>query len=201
MTGTLFGAGKYGAGSAEISADGAYRYRLTREWAVGPVMAWIGLNPSDADADADDPTIRRMCGFARRERCGAIWVFNTHGLRSPDPAALRRHLDPIGPDNDAWLARCRDADIVVAAWGAHLFAAARATAIRELLADVPLMCLGVTASGAPRHPLYVRADAPLVPWTGRAGIVRAYECGTTKPAAPREAAGELSQVSGGGSGI
>jgi hypothetical protein len=41
---------------------------------------------------------------------------------------------------------------------------ARAAAIRELLADVPLMCLGVTASGAPRHPLYVRADAPLVPW-------------------------------------
>jgi len=37
--------------------------------------------------------------------------------------------------------------------------------------------------------------------TGRAGIVRAGECGTTEPAAPREAAGGLSQVSGGGSGI
>jgi hypothetical protein len=37
MTETLFGAGKYGkhgAGSAEISADGTYRYRLTREWAI-----------------------------------------------------------------------------------------------------------------------------------------------------------------------
>ena len=37
--------------------------------------------------------------------------------------------------------------------------------------------------------------------TGCAGIVRACECGTTEPAAPREAAGGLSQVSGGGSGI
>jgi len=35
----------------------------------------------------------------------------------------------------------------------------------------------------------------------RAGIVRAYECGTTKPAAHDRAVGKKVQVSGGGSGI
>jgi len=27
-----------------------------------------------------------------------------------------------------------------------------------------LWCLGTTADGSPRHPLYVRGDAPLIPW-------------------------------------
>jgi hypothetical protein len=33
-----------------------------------------------------------------------------------------------------------------------------------MLAGVRLLCLGVTSGGEPRHPLYVRADVPLVPF-------------------------------------
>jgi len=155
---------------AVLSDDLVYRYTLDRRWAWdGPVMVWIGLNPSTADHQADDPTIRRMCGFARREGCRGICVLNLYALRATDPRELARHPDPVGPENDDWLAGVGIAadGPVVAAWGAHPFAARREQAVTQLLAlagVTQLMCLGMTGQGYPNHPLYLRADAPLVPW-------------------------------------
>jgi hypothetical protein len=62
------------------------------------------LNPSTADATADDPTIRRCRGFARLWGCAGITVA-LYALRATDAAALWRHSDPKGPENDAWLLR------------------------------------------------------------------------------------------------
>lgn len=74
---------------AVISDDGRYRYRLWRTWAPElPRMAWIMLNPSTADAEVDDPTIRRCVGFAKREGCGGIEVVNLYAYRSTDPSVL-----------------------------------------------------------------------------------------------------------------
>lgn len=39
---------------------------------------------------------------------------------------------------------------------------ARQPDIAELAGREPLYCLGTTKDGSPRHPLYVKADAPLV---------------------------------------
>lgn len=153
---------------AVISANGHYRYVLNRRWDRGkPVMPWVCLNPSTADARIDDPSVRRMCGFAQREGCGGICLLNEYGLRSSSPKALRSHADPVGPDNDRWLAGLAQGGVevpVVVAWGAHPLAASRAPRVLELLAGIPAVCLGVTRSGAPRHPLYVRADTPLIPY-------------------------------------
>lgn len=62
------------SGDAILSDCGRFRYALTRRWADGPTALFIMLNPSTADACADDPTIRRCIGFARREGCGALRV-------------------------------------------------------------------------------------------------------------------------------
>jgi hypothetical protein len=166
------------AAETVLSDDRLYRYVLNRRWGTwGPVMAWIGLNPSTADASTDDPTIRRMCAFARREGCRGICVLNLYALRSPHPAALRAALkagtDPAGPDNDAWLAGLAAADgPVVACWGAHPLAAARAREVTAVLtaAGVTLACLGTTSDGSPVHPLArgrhrVPDDALLAPWS------------------------------------
>lgn len=156
--------------SAEISPCGQYRYTLTRR-PLSPypdrgTAVFCMLNPSTADATLDDPTIRRCRGFADRWGCNGITVVNLYALRSTDPRALWAHTDPVGEANSYWLrAVARDCGTVVCAWGAH----AREDRVREAVAifqsvGADLRCLGVTKAGAPRHPLYVRGDQPLLPW-------------------------------------
>lgn len=142
-----------------------HRYLLTRRWDNGDPMTVIGLNPSKANAFTNDPTILRVIRFARRERCGWVRMLNIYGLKSTDPILLREHPDPIGACNDLIL-EAFATGLVVAAWGAGgaLRGRAREVGQRLTAAGVPLKCLGVTKDGHPRHPLYVRADAPLVPW-------------------------------------
>src|SRR5437870_2889354 len=85
---------------AKISDCGRYRYTLTRRVGVGGPLVWVMLNPSTADAEVDDPTIRRVMKFTEASDCGLAIVVNLFALRSPSPKALRGHADPVGPDND-----------------------------------------------------------------------------------------------------
>jgi len=159
--------------------DGPYRYLLTRDLGAdlscGNERAlFVMLNPSTADAMEDDPTIRRCKGFARAWDCRHLEVVNLYALRTPSPRVLFARQaggeDVVGPGNDEAIGTaCRRADIVVAAWGA--FAEhARVAAVLQLAAAAQkrLLCLGVTKLGAPRHPLYVRAEQAPQPWAPRA---------------------------------
>lgn len=154
--------------AAVVSPCGTYRYTLDWVWDAGlPVALFIMLNPSTADATEDDPTIRRCRTFAKREGCGGLTVVNLFALRATNPDALTKHQDPIGPGNDTYILRAlrRDPEVVIAAWGAHLFARPRVAAVAAILAPVwQVNCLGTTKGGDPRHPLYVRGDTPLVAW-------------------------------------
>lgn len=155
------------SGSAWFSQDRRYRYMLTRRWSDPHAwMTFLMLNPSTADAFADDPTIRRCISFAKREGCGGLDVLNLFAWRATDPKALRECPDPVGPDNDHVIRGHARNSLVVAAWGANGTLRGRSREVAALLAaeGVRLKCLGVTADGSPRHPLYVRADAPLLPW-------------------------------------
>lgn len=154
---------------AVISPCGRYRYTLTRRWGEGAPLLFVMLNPSTADASVDDPTIRRCLGFARREGFQALEVVNLFAFRATDPAELVTAVCPIGPDNTRHLIEARRrAGLVVAAWGAFV-----PRAYRDRPQDVinvlacGLLCLGMTAKGEPRHPLFVRGDAPLVPFVAR----------------------------------
>ena len=155
--------------AALISQCGAYRYKLSRIWDITvPSLRFVMLNPSTADANLDDPTIRRCIGFGRREGYGGIEVLNLYGYRATKPAALREAADPIGPDNEtyldhlgAWTARVGIP--IVLAWGVHggergLYVARR---LARLGAD--LRCLGLSRDGHPKHPLYLPTSAPLEP--------------------------------------
>lgn len=147
---------------ATFSPDGVYRYRLLRRWSRGARVVWVMLNPSTADAQRDDPTIRRCIGFSRAWGFGAMEVVNLYALRATEPGVVRGHDEPVGPENDRYIvaAASRGAH-VIAAWGAFPWAAARADHVLELLmrARRPVRCLGLTRGGHPRHPLYARADA------------------------------------------
>jgi hypothetical protein len=117
------------------------------------------LNPSAADAEHDDPTIRRCIGFARRWGYGALDVVNLFAFRTHSPALLKRAADPVGPENDRHLAETvARASRVVAAWGCHGGFDGRNTKVLPLLGNSSV-CFGLTRGGHPRHPLYVRGDA------------------------------------------
>lgn len=167
--------------SATLSRCGTYRYTLLRRWADGPCLRWVMLNPSTADAAVDDPTIRRVVRFSRDAGYSAAVVANLYALRSTDPAALGQHKAPVGPENDGTLralVRAAGADgwrhditpVIVAAWGATAPAARVAEVLAGPLADIRLRCLGTTKTGQPRHPLYVRADRPLIPFDPPPGL-------------------------------
>lgn len=151
---------------AVISPDGVYRYRLSRAWDTRRLpLAWIMLNPSTADAKVDDPTIRRCMSFAMREGAGGIEILNLYALRTTNPDELRRSSDPIGPDNDEWIRQVLHSHSrVVCAWGAFQRAWDRAAAVMDLVKGIDFLCLGRTAAGHPRHPLYVKGDQPLIKW-------------------------------------
>src|ERR687886_2684884 len=137
---------------AAFSRCGRYRYALWREWGPGrSTVLFVALNPSTADHRRDDPTVRRCIRFARDWGFGSIALANLFAYRTPEPRLLRRVDDPVGPANDRWLSRLvREAELVVAAWGARGDHRGRAAAVAPCLGR--LHCLGLTQGGAPRHP-------------------------------------------------
>lgn len=155
---------------AELSEDGRYRYKLERVWDdAEPLALFVMLNPSTADAEVDDPTIRRCIGFARRWGYGGVLVGNLYAYRATRPSELDDADDPIGRRNEEALYELvRRAGLIVAAWGAQ---PARGGYVwREgSIANGPLYervvwALGLTKAGHPKHPLYVPGDAELVRW-------------------------------------
>ncbi len=156
-------------GDALFSPCGRYRYRLTRRWdAARPVAAFVMLNPSTADANVDDPTIRCCVRLAMREGFGAIRVVNLFAYRTPDRKELHRIPDPVGPANDRHLRTVvRGAEVCILAWGGYLPDPARVATVIALLrrAGTPLKCIGMIGPAGnrqPRHPLYLRRTATLV---------------------------------------
>jgi len=146
--------------AAGFSPCGKYRYWLTRTWDTErSQLAWIMLNPSTADASANDPTIRKCMGFARDWGYGGIIVVNLFAYRTAYPSELRTVADPVGPDNDREILRwVDDAAEVVAAWGSNQYIGERDREVLRLLKDRAPKCLGTTNEGCPRHPLYVKGD-------------------------------------------
>ena len=153
--------------SAQISTCGRYRYILERFWSGEHALPFVMLNPSTADADLDDPTIRRCMGFARRQGAGGIIVANLYAFRATKPADLWKAKDPEGPGNDAALSAIAKWSAtagvpIVCAWGAHGGNSNRPIALMQA-EHARLVCLGKTKDGKPRHPLYVKGDQPLEP--------------------------------------
>jgi len=150
---------------AVISDCGRYRYLLRRTWDHDkPRVLFVMLNPSTADAEIDDATIRSCIRLSRGLEYGSFEVVNLFGLRATDPVELQRADDPVGPRNnesiEGAVMRC---DLAICAWGAHPMAAQRARPTHALLRRVrpAVFCLGTTKSGAPKHPLYIKSGTAL----------------------------------------
>lgn len=154
---------------AIFSHDQRYRFALWRKWDLElPQLVVIGLNPSTATEDEDDPTVTRCTNLARREKCGALVMLNLFAFRATDPNVMLREPDPVGQHTDTVMRHYihdPSTKIVVAAWGIHGVHMNRDRQVARMFRS--LVCYDVNMNGTPKHPLYQRADAPLMPYKCR----------------------------------
>ncbi|VYU35575.1 DUF1643 domain-containing protein [Streptococcus oralis] len=138
---------------ANISKDKIYRYTLSRTWdSTKPTVLFIGLNPSIADENIDDPTITRCINFAKDWGYGTLLMANLFAFRSTYPKEIYLIDDPIGKDNDHYLLECvKQSDLIIACWGNNGTYMDREKIIKELVPN--LYCLQKNKNGTPHHPL------------------------------------------------
>ncbi|OFN55461.1 MULTISPECIES: DUF1643 domain-containing protein [Streptococcus] len=138
---------------AIISKDKIYRYKLSRTWdSTKPTILFIGLNPSIANENVDDPTITRCINFAKDWGYGTLLMANLFAFRSTYPKNIYLIDDPIGKDNDHYLLECvTQSDLIVACWGNNGTYMNREKVITELVPN--LYCLQKNKNGTPHHPL------------------------------------------------
>lgn len=148
-----------------------YRYALTREWdSTAPRLLYVMLNPSRATEAQNDPTIERCERRARRLGYGAFRACNLFALRQTDPALMRAHPAPEGPENmRALIDAAAWASDVLCAWGVHGVHRGQGDAVADVLRRTGqrLLVLGETRDGHPRHPLYMPYSAKPRPWSQR----------------------------------
>jgi len=138
----------------EAVIEGNYRYLLRRWWSTqDKPLTWVLLNPSTANANEDDATLRRIISFTKLEGYSGLTVVNLFAYRSTSPKILRQVDNRIGDQNDRYIQEAaHQAAKIVVAWGAYTALQGRDRDVVALL-EQPLWCLGTTRLGHPRHPL------------------------------------------------
>lgn len=133
---------------------GNYRYQLSRIWDKRlPKVGFVMLNPSKADAEKDDPTIRRCVNFAKSWGYGGICVANLYAYRTTYRKELKKVKDPVGKSNIAHiLAVVAKCDKVVCAWGNNELTPP------YFKSFINLYYLELSKKGVPKHPLFLKGN-------------------------------------------
>jgi hypothetical protein len=140
------------------------------------IACFLMLNPSDATAFKPDPTVTECVKFTRRWGYDITWVVNQHAFRSPYPTDLKKRACGARGDDainaEAILHACRQASIVIAAWGNDGTLDHRDVVVKRLLTEDGIRPhhLGLTHAGNPKHPLArgkhrISADQQPQEWT------------------------------------
>lgn len=142
---------------AVFSEDRKYRYRLWRVWDEElPRVLFVMLNPSIADEQREDPTLRRCLGFARSWGFGGLYVGNLFAYVSSRPDDLFGAGDPLGRDNNDHLsAMISECSQLICAWGnAPVIKRLGGIPDWKVLRQAGLYCIRRSKNGFPCHPLY-----------------------------------------------
>lgn len=154
-----------------------YRYALGREFESGGIVShpddlvgfvrtvleprllvWLMLNPSTADHEQLDPTLKRCAFFSRAYGYAGFLVLNLYAFKATEPTDMpmldrKPSTRAIGPANDAMIREWTAGRDVVVGWGNH-GTTQRVREVSELLSDAARVdCLAINDDGSPRHPL------------------------------------------------
>ncbi len=160
--------------NASFSSCGSYRWILSREINASKTeLIFIGLNPSSANYEENDPTLKRLIGFSEIWGFGKLSVINLFARISTKPKILKFCDDPVGSKNDFvleknikyWLAN--DLCQLWIGWGVNGKLMNRDESvlkkIKNKYAKQPYV-IGITKNGCPMHPLYVGKSKKLYPY-------------------------------------
>lgn len=156
---------------ADISECGRYRTFLKRAWGPNdfddPFLLWVGMNPSVADADYDDPTCRKEIDFTKRWGYTCYVKCNIMDARLTDSLQLRNlKFDLCRQENlDAIDYFSGHADKVILCTGNQKEPKA-VKAFQDALAVLRknkevLYCMGTNKTGYPVHTLYLPSQSKL----------------------------------------
>ena len=169
--------------TALLSDDRRHRYELGRvvDDAGTGVVVWFMLNPSTADEQFNDATIRRCIGFSKSWGFRELKVVNLISYRSKNRRDIRQFRNP--PFEGEYFTNlshvervCLEADCIILAWGAD-GESVGGDAARERACELndEVWVLGWTSNGQPKHPLYVNAGTVPVQADQLTGTPRLWE--------------------------
>lgn len=155
----------------EHAVDGSARFVLGT---VGEnPLVCFGINPSTAAPNAPDRTVGRVTRFAADNGFDSWTMLNVYPQVSTDPKGLHLdHDDELKAENQRHITTIvQGRPTLLAAWGSLVDSRPY---LRMLLRDILQITMAAgaqwvslgepTKDGHPRHPLYLRADTPLVPF-------------------------------------
>lgn len=144
---------------AKFSVDGKNRYWLARIWDIEkPFIAFVGLNPSTANSDKDDPTIRRVISFAQKWGYCGVWMLNCFPFVTAYPKEISIDYDQF-EINERYIKEIGDnCTEIIFAWGNFSEPIQHARDARLMRMFPNAKCLQKNKNGSPKHPLYVKGD-------------------------------------------
>ena len=147
-----------------------YRFMLTREWGssdMEPFIMFIGMNPSTATGEENDPTINREIGFTKRLGFTSYCKTNVSPYRWTEGKTLEKQNVTLDPGDNYVVIQdwAKQAEMVILATGKL---GPRMAYIAKGLVNglyrcgiTPLWCFGTNKDGSPKHTLYLSSDTPL----------------------------------------
>jgi len=128
-------------------------------------MLFVGLNPSTANELQDDPTIRRLCGFARDWGYGGLYACNLYPYITAYPKELVKGEAHHKANYPAIKMAGSLSVLTVVGWGDGIKLVPGGLTVADYVRGEYLsepMCFGLTQSGNPKHPLYLKKEADLM---------------------------------------
>ena len=164
---------------AQFNEERTHRYTLLRHWSGNkPPVNLLMCNPSTADENVLDPTVKRCLDYAQRWGYGSLWVTNLFAFRSTEPEGLFDVNDPVGDENDYYIQFTANfcyerGGLTVCAWGSipilRRILPIRAQQVKDMLRHsgaIQLYCLKQNKDGQPAHPLYLPKTLTPIPFDG-----------------------------------
>ena len=150
-----------------------YRYCLIGNKKAKKPLIVVGLNPSTADNEKPDPTMRRVISFMESNGYDGFLMINLYPLRTPSPKELKKY----GIDKEihqlnlqkiqSYLKNISNPNVLLGFGSKILYIPELKKCFKDIVSTcnvykVNWLCLKKTKAGHPSHPLYLKRNLKLV---------------------------------------